>query len=123
MFRPRSGQRHPEGAGALRGKGSARALPPQRDGCGFLVGSNGGRIREGVRELPRCRKVGRCVPLFPSAEGGVRSVECRVSGASRRRIPKGFRLKAQGCEERATLGIEDRRQSTLKAEIFKREII
>src|SRR5262245_44991882 len=33
------------------------------------------------------------------------------SKASRERIPKGFRLKAQGCEERATLG--DRRNEII----------
>src|SRR5437899_6763641 len=31
-----------------------------------------------------------------------------------RRIPKGFRNKAQGCEERATLGSHDRSRTTLK---------
>src|ERR1051326_7908808 len=30
------------------------------------------------------------------------------------RIPKGFRLKAQGCEERATLGMRHRTSTTLK---------
>jgi len=30
------------------------------------------------------------------------------------RIPKGFRLKAQGCEERATLGLRFRSSTTLK---------
>src|SRR5258707_1343726 len=40
----------------------------------------------------------------------------KVTGPLRRRIPKGFRNKAQGCEERATLGSCVRSITTLKAE-------
>jgi hypothetical protein len=92
---------------SMRMRGVVRTIPspsplPSPLGRGIIIASRGAN-RE-ARELSRDPQSGSSLSLRVG-----RSPQLDESGG---RIPTGFRLKAQGCEQRATLGKGTRARST-----------